>query len=44
MENLFNSKNVSAAVGVIKPPKEFRDLIFQIKQHYTVTKLYHVIS
>ena len=44
MENLFNSKNVSAAVGVIKPSKESRDSIFQIKQHYTVTKLYHVIS
>jgi hypothetical protein len=44
MTNLFNNKNVATTVGVIKPSKESRDSIFQIKQHYTVTKLYHAIS
>ena len=44
MENLSNSKNVSTAVGVIKPLQESRDAIFRIKQHDTVSKLYHVIS
>jgi hypothetical protein len=44
MTNLLNSKTVSTAVGVIKPSKELRDSVFRIKQQYTVTKLYHVIS